>query len=419
MSTTTNNYEPAGDTVRSATAVRWMRPADLPAHLGDALVPAEGVDEAPIWGAQMPDPDALEAAVQRAERTVGLQDTDALARAKSPADLEKDLAAARIKRDLRRDVELEQAKARIAEEQAAARHAQRLAELRRKAAEAAAEARAEAEKVANPWHEVVRVWRARTWLPLFGAIPAVFSLVAGAVNVGSQLHRIFPGVPLISWVIDPIISVLIVVIGAAHLYEATTTRDGRPVFRWVEVFLFALTSVAAVGLHYVDGPGDDAAGAAWGDVGPLIWLAVPIGLGVSMWAVPKLRTNLTERLRTVERQARAQETEEARKTSSDGVLPTPSDLHGKNPDKSSSRAARRKQREEVTATIPAPSRTSLESHRATLRDLASRGEIDPATTPVNTVAKRLGCRWERARDLLAELATENQPTTCERTGEHA
>ena len=95
MSTTTHNHEPAGDTVRSATAVRWMRPADLPAHLGDALVPAESIDEAPIWGAQMPDPDALEAAVQRAERTVGLQDTDALARAKSPADLEKDLAAAR------------------------------------------------------------------------------------------------------------------------------------------------------------------------------------------------------------------------------------------------------------------------------------------------------------------------------------
>ena len=412
MSTTTNGHEPVDGAVRSATAVRWMRPADLPAHLGGGLVAAEVPDESAIWGEHMPDPEALAAAVDRAERVVKLQDLDVLAKAKSDEDVRHDLAAARVLRTLERERELEQQKETIAEARARDAHERRLRELGRRAEQRAAEAGLEAAAVSNPHTEVVRLPRARRWVPLLAAVPAVFSLIAGAVNVGAELTRIFPGTPLIAWVVDPIITLAIVAIMFAHLYGAAKATNGKNPYLAVEVLLFVLTSAAAVGLHYVDGPTPEAKGS--GD-GALIWLFVPIGLGVSLWLVPKLRSNLTARLVEAHAEAQRHDRDKAREE----VRPTVSDLHGKNPDTPSSRTARKKRREEVTATIPAPPRTSLESHRATLRDLASRGEIDPATTPVNTVAKRLGCRWERARDLLAELATENQPTTRDRTGEHA
>ena len=325
INTATNGHDHGGTNgrvLRPSPAYQWLPAADLPDHLAGAVVPSgEGVDETPIWGKEMPDPDALEKAVERAKRTVVLQDTEALMQAKSPADLAADLDAEREVRDLERTRNLNRRRAEVEEAEAEDQHRARLARLSRAAKEAAAEAQQEAEKIANPWHEVVRVWRARKWLPLLGTVPAVFSLIAGAVNVGSQLDRIFPGVPLIPWVVDPIISILIVVVGATHLYGNASEGRGR---EWVaiEAFLFVLTGAAAVGLHYVDGPGEDASGAAFGDVGPLIWLFVPIGLGASMWIVPKVRAKLSADLV----RASAEATKTVSGTNSSEVRPTPSDL---------------------------------------------------------------------------------------------
>lgn len=395
INTATNGHD------HGTSGVRWLaahKLPDLPAHLAGGLVASQEPDETPIWGEQMPDPDALAAAVDRARRTVALQSTPELTEAKSPADIAADLDAEREVRDLERKRRLNRRKAEVEEAEAEDQHRARLARLSRAAKEEAAEAQQEAEKIANPWHEVVRVWRARKWLPLLGTVPAAFSLVAGAVNVGVQLDRIFPGVPLISWVVDPIISILIVVVGATHLYGSASAGRGR---EWVaiEAFLFALTGSAAVGLHYVDGPGEDAAGAAWGDVGPLIWLFVPIGLGASMWIVPKVRAKLSDDLVRASLEAERRSSG----TNSSEVLPTPSDLHGKNPEEPSSVPARKKQREGVTATLPSPRRKTKEEHRKTLRQLVDAGEVDPTQEGItNAVAKRLGCRWGIADELLAE-----------------
>src|SRR5690606_36513836 len=150
------------------------------------------------------------------------------------------------------------------EAEAEDQHRARLARLSRAAKEEAAEARQEDEKIANPWHEVVRCWRARKWLPLADTVPALFSLTAGAINVGVEMTRIFPDHPLISWMVDPILSILIVVLGATHLYGSAQARRSRE-FLAIEAALFLLTGTAAVGLHYVHGPTPESAGAQWGD----------------------------------------------------------------------------------------------------------------------------------------------------------
>lgn len=90
-----------------------------------------------------------------------------------------------------------------------------------------------------------------------------------------------------------------------------------------------------------------------------------------------------------------------------GVPPTGSDLHGKNPATTSSRAVRKRARQEVTATVAEPVKPTIKAHRDQLRALVTTGEIDPATASVNAVAKRLGCRWDRARALLAEITTNS------------
>ena len=422
---TTNGHHVNGN------AVRWMQAhelPDLPAHLAGGLVASQEPDETPIWGDGMPDPDALAAAVDRARRTVALQDVDELMRAKSPTDIAKDLEAERELRDLDRERKRKQRQAEIAEAEAIDAHEQRMRDLDRRAREASAHATVTADALTNPHHEVVRLHRARRWVPALAAVPGVFALVAGAINVGSQLDRLFPGVPFVSWVIDPIITLAIIAIGAAHLYDVVRPRNtghtARAVnpFRKVEVFLFALTSTAAVALHYPDGPGPERAGAD--GIAPLIWLSIPVGLGVSLWLVPKLRAAFTDRLTEAREEARRYDAEralsarseegadEAGKTSSDEVLPTPSDLHGKNSGrtrseegadeagKTSSRASRKSGREEVTATIPAPQKRTREDHRKKLVALVEAGEIDPDTVTVNATKTALRCQWGTARDLL-------------------
>ena len=409
-----NSHEPGNGVVRSATRVRWIRPTDLPAYLGDALVPDKIPDESSIWGEQMPDPDALEKAVDRAKRTVALQDVGELVRAKSPQDIAADLEAERELRDLERARKLKQRQAEIAEAEARDAHDQRMRELARQAQEAAADASATADALTNPHHEVVRLHRARRWVPALAAVPAVFALIAGAVNVGSQLHRLFPHTPLVAWVIDPIITLAIVAIGAAHLYDVVRPRNAASdaripnPFRRVEVFLFVLTSVAAVALHYPDGPGPDGQGAD--DASPLIWLSIPIGLGVSLWLVPQLRGVFTDRLREARAEARRYDAERAReragKTSSEEGLHTPSDLHEKNLSEEVQRTSRSSQkkgrRATVSATIPEPNRKTVSDHRKTLRALVEAGEIDPRTVSVNAAKNALACHWSTARDLLVQ-----------------
>lgn len=397
-----------GKTLRPSPAYRWIPAGDLPDHLSGAVIPTpptEEVDETPIWGddTRMPDPDALAAAVDRAKRTVALQGVDELMQAKSPADLAKDLEAEREVRDLERKRKLNRRRAEIEEAEAEDQHQARLARLARAAKEQAAEARQEAEKIANPWHEVVRTWRARKWWPLAGTIPALFSLIAGAVNVGSQLDRIFPGVPFISWMVDPIISILIVVVGATHLYGSASEGRGR---EWVaiEAFLFTLTGAAAVGLHYVDGPGEDAAGAQWGDVAPLIWLFVPIGLGASMWIVPKVRAKLSNDLV----QASAEAERRSSGTNSSQVRPTPSDLHRTNSDEGVGTNGGTNSGTNSSAFVPDPERESLDSIRARLRALVEAGEFDPHRVSVNAAREALGVRRERAEEaLIAEYGRQD------------
>lgn len=391
---TTNGH----DVTSNGSTVRWMAATDVPAYLGRAVVPTPAVDETEIWGDEMPDPDALAAAVDRARRTVALQDVDELVQAKSPADLAEDIASRRRIRSTERVAEEEDAAAEVAERRAEIAHRHAMARIARDHAEAVAKARTTAEQLANPWHAVVRVHRGLRWVPLLGVVPALFALVIGAANVGTQLHRIFPDTPLVSWAVDPMITLLLVAIGGAHLYGAARDENGRNVFAWIEAIGFVLTSVAAVGLHYVDGPGENGAGAT--GTGPLIWLAVPVCLGLSMVAAPRLRERMEKRLE--------QAHEKARKTSSEEVLPTPSDLHGKNPGetsseegrKTSSRSSRAARRNEVTAPIPAPQKRTREDHRKRLAALVAAGEIDPETVHVNTVAKTVRCQWGTARDLL-------------------
>src|SRR5690606_12382447 len=405
--------------------VRWLAAhelPDLPTHLAGGLIASQEPDETPIWGEQMPDPDALAAAVDRARRTVALQDVGERMQAKASADIAKDLEAERELRDLDRERKRRRRQAEIAEAEAIDAHEQRMRDLDRRAREASAHATVTADALTNPHHEVVRLDRARRWVPALAAVPGVFALVAGAINVGSQLNRLFPGVPFVSWVIDPIITLAIIAIGAAHLYDVVrprnTGRTARAVnpFRKVEAFLFALTSTAAVALHYPDGPGPERAGAT--GIAPLIWLSIPVGLGVSLWLVPKLRAAFTDRLTEAREEARRYDAEralsaqseegsdEVGKTSSGEVLPTPSDLHGKNPEEPSSLPARRKQREEVKATLPSPRRKSKDEHRKALRKLVDAGDVDPTQEGITTaVARRLGWRWGIADELLAEYRT--------------
>ncbi len=409
QTTTGTNGHATGRAPRAASTVRWLPAADLPDSLAGAVVPddAADVDEAPIWGAEgMPNPDALEKAVDRAKRTVALQSSPELTEAKSPADLAEDIASRRRIRSTERLAEEEDAAAEVAERRAEIAHRHAMAEIERQHAAEVAKARTKAEQLANPWHQVVRIHRGLRWVPMLGVVPALFALVVGAVNVGAQLHRIFPDTPFISWVVDPMITLLLIAVGGAHLYGAARV-DGKNVFRWVEFVGFALTSSAAVGLHYVPGPTPDAAASS--GTGPLIWLAVPVCLGMSMWAAPVLRERMEHRLEEAHQKARKNAPHEGATEGSTEVLPTLSDLHGKNREEASPRAARKKGREEVTAVLAGPRRKTKADHRKSLAALVEAGEINPRDEGItNAVARRLGCRWGVADELLAEYRTAGE-----------
>lgn len=377
-------------------SVRWMRAADVPPHLGDAVVPTEAPDEAPIWGEQAPDPDALEAAVQRAQRAVELQSAPELAEAKSPADVAADLEAARALRELHREHEQERQVAALAEARETAVHERGMRRREREARERADASRRRAAEVTDTAGDLVRLDRARRWVPLLAGVPALGAIAAGAVNVGAELSRLFPHTPVIPWVVEPILTTLIVAIMLAQMVGmapavATARQALRDGYVLAEIVLFALTGALAVGLHYVDGPTPDR--RATPD-GALVWLVVPIGLALSMWLVPKLRADLTAKFVAAENRLREQARDEA--------SPVASDLHRNK--------AGSTDRDTTVPTIPEPSRKgSFATHRATLQRLVGSGEIDPHTVSVNAVKSRLRCRPETAKTLLAEYRTGGEP----------
>lgn len=416
INTATNGHDHGG----SNGTVRWLAAhelSDLPTHLAGGLVASQEPDETPIWGddTRMPDPDALERAVERARRTVALQTTPELAEAKSPADLAADLDSRRRVRDDERVVAEEAARARVAERRAEIAHRAGMAKLEREHAAAIARARFQAEKVASPWNEVVRVARGSWWVPLAGFVPAVFALVLGAVNIGTQLRRIFPEIPpAVVWLVDPMVTLLIIAISGAHYYGASRNNANKNVFLWIEGAAFLLTSAAAVGLHYVPTPADgSAASAPVHDLGvePLFWLCVPVMLGLSMAAAPLLRARMVTRLNEAHEAAR-RERPEAAGESLPEVCPTPSDQHGENPDEGSGANPGEGVGERSGEVFPDPDRESLDSIRARLRALAAAGEVDPHRASVNATRKALGVRPERAEEAL--IAEYGRPDLVER-----
>lgn len=416
----TERAQTNGRVLSPSPAYQWIPAGDLPDHLSGAVIPTpptEEVDEAPIWGddTRMPDPDALERAVERARRTVALQSTPELAEAKSPADLAADLDSQRRVRDDERVANEEEARAQVAERRAEIAHRAGMAKLEREHAAAITRARFQAEKVANPWHEVVRVARGSWWVPLAGFIPAVFALILGAVNIGIQLRRIFPDIPpAVVWLVDPMVTLLIIAISGAHYYGASRNDARRNVFAWIEGAAFLLTSAAAVGLHYVPTP---AASTADGSatpapvhdpgVEPLFWLCVPVMLGMSMAAAPLLRERMVNRLSEAHEEARRGRPEvvgmnanEGGGTNSSGVRPTPSDLHGTNRDEGAGTNGGTNSGTSSSAFVPDPERESLDSIRARLRALVEAGEFDPHRVSVNAAREALGVRRERAEEAL-------------------
>ncbi|NIJ11600.1 hypothetical protein FHU38_001944 [Saccharomonospora amisosensis] len=407
-----NNADGAGGGV-NGHPVRWVRSEDASSRWGQAWVPepGQGADDASIWGGEVPDPAGLAAAVGRAHRTVELQTDPALRQAKSPGDLAADLAQERTHRELQRGYEDAVFRVELEEQRRGLEHHKRLSQRAREAREAAADAAQRRDHLLDPTTALVRLDRARRWAPIVALLPAVFAMIAGAVNVGVELTRLNPHTVVINWVIEPLLTVPIVAIliaqiaGAVPAVAEAKTALTNPYVR-LEVALFTAAAGLNVGLHYIPTRDGNTSG---GGVGSVVWLIVPVGLAVSMHLVPALLNDLTARFVA------------AKNTLAhpwpDPVLPTPDDLHGKNPDEAAGKSPGEDAADNVRENpsgdgrkanvLAGPRKTSLAEHRARLADLVAAGEIDPATAAVNAVAKRLGCRWDRARALLAEITTNS------------
>src|SRR5690606_15385544 len=112
--------------------VRWLAAHELPGlptHLAGGLIASQEPDETPIWGEQMPDPDALVAAVVRARRTVALREVGELMHARSLAGSAKALEAERDVRNLDRKRKRRRRQAEIAEAEAIDARGQRMRDL--------------------------------------------------------------------------------------------------------------------------------------------------------------------------------------------------------------------------------------------------------------------------------------------------
>lgn len=262
---------------------------------------AEG--EVSLWGeGNMPTPTALQSAVSRARQAVALQESDALRLAKSPEDVREDLAQARRHRDAYRAYEDRVYRDRLAELDAGRAHQRVLAKHDRKRNEDAAEAGQRLAQLLDPTSALIRLQKARRWAPRVALLPAVFAVVAGAVNVGTQLSRINPATAWVNWAIEPLFTLPILAIliaqiaGAIPSVAEAVTGAGTPAqalqavlgnqYARIEAGLFLVAVALNVGLHFA-GPGADGSGGSW------VWMVVPAGLVVSMYLVPKLLADLT------------------------------------------------------------------------------------------------------------------------------
>lgn len=395
----------------NGNAVTWMRAADLPDHLGGAVIPTVTPDTSHVWekGQQL-DPAAARAAFEQAREMAELQDeyADDIEAALSPADLAADDAARRKVRTARRDHETARELDRVNTEAARARHEKNLRETRERQAEEVATMRLTVVRETNPAHNLARLNLARWLAPTIALVPAGFAAVAEAVNVGTAMGELSPNTGVINWSLGPLFTVPLVAIMVAQLLGAVPMlgrggeRGTRNRFVTIELALFVVTVVMNVGPHLLAGDPIEHT---------LPWLSVPAGFALSMYLVPALREHLNVEFVRAAESAKEWLTDSPG-TNADEVRPTPSDLHGTNRDEGAGTNGGTNSGTNSSAFVPDPEHESLDSIRARLRALVEAGEFDPHRVSVNAARESLGVRRERAEEAL--IAEYGRPDLVER-----
>ncbi|GAA0509640.1 hypothetical protein [Saccharopolyspora thermophila] len=362
--------------------------------------PAE-VDDAALWPVVRdrkgkavrscrPDPAAVQTAVRRA-REMRRYDINELAEAPSPDEVAEVIAQGARHRAERRALADARHRHELEQERAQIQHEAQVANAEREHDNHVREAQRRRERAKDPTTSLVRLAWAEKWLPGLGLVPAVFALVAGAVNVFNELDRINPETWLINWAVEPLFTWPLVVILLAQMLGALPKPDFshgvRSAFRanryvGMEVGLTGMAIVLNVGLHWL--PQDH-----WS--GDLVWLVVPAGLAFSAYLVPRLVTDIRQALR----EWSAEDTREAENPSEKHGFSTASDLHREKQNGSSSGEAENQPKN--------PRRYgSKDRARDEFWRLVQAGDLDPATQPINQIANRLGTRWENANDFVKE-----------------
>lgn len=352
----------------------------------EQLDPVRVEEERRIWGQSLagdraPNPGALDAAVRRARQAVALQDDPALLEAKSPEDLQADLAQQRAHRDADRSYQDRVYRDRLAELDAARAHERSLSAQRRKRDQRVATAEFRREKVLDPTNTLVLLNWALRLVPWLALVPAVFAVVVGAVNVWSELDRINPATAWVNWAVEPLFTWPLAVILIAQILGAVPKPDlssgarGLTANPYVRLELILVTAGVAlnVGLHFV--PSGSPLGGA-------VWLFVPAGFAFSGYLIPRLITDI--------RAAIAEWSE--------NVDDTGSHQHGKKPTKIT------ENRGETTelGVVREPGQRSKAQAREEFFRAVEAGEIDPATQSINDIAKQIGTRWGNAKEFVTE-----------------
>lgn len=178
-----------------------------------STVPLRSVESAPtteedldraavttVYGSNVLDPDALRRAVAVAEQTLAHQSAEALTSAKTPDEVQEDIARAREFRKAERaqdtldhDVEIER---RVADRErrrkdysARDAHQAELEAKQRTWEQASADADAERRRLLDPLAELTNAYRARR-LPWMALIPAGVALLVSAANLATQGARV-------------------------------------------------------------------------------------------------------------------------------------------------------------------------------------------------------------------------------------
>lgn len=363
------------------------------------------VDDAALWPtvrdrkgnavrSYRPDPAAVQTAVRRA-REMRRYDIGELAEAPSHDEIAEVIAQGARHRAELRDLEDLRHQHGLDQQRKQIVHDAQVADDQREHDNHVRAAQRRRDRATDPTTTLVRLSWAEKHLPGLGLVPAVFALVAGAFNVFDQLTRIDPGTAAINWAVEPLYTFPLVVILLAQMLGALPkpdfSRGPKAAFRTnrylgMEVGLTLVAVVLNVVPHWLP------AGHWSGD---LVWLVVPSGLAFSAYLVPRLVTDIRQALREWSTEA----SDTAENPSENGGLSTVSDLHRENPRAGFSGEA--ENRPESPARTPARY-GSKERARDEFWRLVEAGELDPATEKVNAIAKRIGTRWENARDFLAE-----------------